>query len=300
MLCEETDLFPCNLKSTQEWFASVITNRLGENDTIQPHSPNGFLIAEEASRYITPSPTLPPHLRVQIYNQQYWWRLLNTLHTNFPLVCRLFGRNAFNEAVGIPFLLKFPPNHWSLYGLGERLPQWISDCYHEPDQTLVYHAAELDWAFTEAFLAAQLPPLDLANLVKENPEKLLHYTLYLQPHIHLFSWDYDLLNFRKAFLEQDADYWIEHRFPKLPKGKTYRFILYRNCKNHIAWREISEGEFIFLERLKTGTTIAEACEFMETQEASLFEEAATHLQKWLQDWTQQGWLTLTNQTKCCI
>ena len=33
---EEIDLLPCSLKTTQEWFASVITTPLGDNDTIQP------------------------------------------------------------------------------------------------------------------------------------------------------------------------------------------------------------------------------------------------------------------------
>ena len=292
LLCEEIDLPPCTLKSTQEWFASVITNRLGEDDKIQACSPNGFLIAEEASRYIASSPTLRPHLRVQIYNQQYWWRLLNTLHINFPLVARLFGRNGFNEAVGIPYLLKYPPNHWSLCALGERLSKWISEFYHEPDQTLVLHAAELDWAFTAAFIAPQEPPLDVAKLTKENPEKLLHYPIYLQPHIHFFCWEYDLLTFRKSFLEQDVDYWIEHRFPALPKEKTYRFLLYRNSKNITAWREVDEGEFLFLERFKTGSSVAEACEYIENQESALYEEVANSLQKWLQAWTQLGWLTL--------
>lgn len=290
-MLEETDLFPCSLKTTQEWFASVITYPLGDNDTISSYSPHGFLIAEEATRYIVPSSTLKPHQRLQIYNQQYWWRLLNTLHINFPLVTRLFGRNGFNEQIGIPYLMKYPPNHWSLSAVGERLPGWISECYLEPDQNLVHHAATLDWAFTASFIAPQLKTLDLARLIQQKPESLLNTPFYLQPHIHLFTWEYDLLTFRDKFLEQDADYWIENRFPDLPKGKTYRFILYRNAKNNLAWREITQGEYLLLTCFKTGSSMASACEFMETQEPALYNEVATNLQKWIQDWTQLGWLT---------
>ncbi len=291
-LTEEVDQLPCSLKSTQEWFASVITNRLGENDTIQPYTPHGALIAEESTRYITASPTLQPHQRMQIYNQQYWWRLLNTLHANFPLVTRLFGYQAFNEEIGIPYLLKYPPNHWSLTILGERLPRWIMEYYQEPDQSLIYNAANLDWAFTASFISPQSPPLDLSLFLQGDPEALLSYTFYLQPHIHLFKWDYDLLTFRGCFLKEEVDYWVEHRFPKLPKGKTYYFILYRNAKNNIAWREISQGEFTLLECFKKGTSIEAACEYIELQETSLYEEVVTHLQKWLQNWTHAGWLTL--------
>lgn len=288
---EESDLLPCSLKTTQEWFASLITAPLAAADAIQPYSPNGFLIAEEAARYVVPSPTLRPHQRVQIYNQQYWWRLLNALHLNFPLVTRLFGKNAFNEQIGIPFLLACPPNHWSLSIVGERLPGWISEHYHQPDQPLVRHAADLDWGFTANYIAPQLPPLDLARLTKEKPDKFLQHAFYLQPNIQLFQWDYHLISFREDFLQHDAEYWMDHRFPELQKGMRYRFILYRNARNNPAWREISEAEYFLLNCFKKGSSIAEACAALETEAASLYEEAATHMHQWVQDWTQLGWLT---------
>jgi Putative DNA-binding domain len=294
-LNNEVEQLPRKMQSTQKWFASVVTTRLTENDNIQPYTVNGTLIAEEAARYITPSSTLKPHQRMQIYNQQYWWRLLNTLHTNFPLVTRLFGCHTFNEKIGIPYLLKYPPDHWSLNLLGARLPKWTSECYQEPDRPLVLNAASLDWTFMASFIAPQSPYPDLAKLVKENSEKLLSQTFYLQPHINLFTWEYDLLTFRTNFLKQGVDYWIEHRFPDLPKGKTYFFILYRNLQNHLAWREISREEYLLLELFKAGTNINAACEYIESQESSVYDYVAEHLQKWLQEWAQAGWLTLVSQ-----
>lgn len=289
---KEIDEPPIQLKSTQEWFAGILTTRLGENNTIQSYAPNGCLIAEEAARYIIPSPTLSPHQRMQIYNQQYWWRLLNTLHANFPLVTRLFGYHAFNEKIGIPYLLTHPSTHWSLSQLGEKLPQWTEEYYREPDQSLVLNAAHLDWAFMASFIAPQFPNPNLSEMIKENPESLLSQTFYLQPHIALFTWEYDLFTFRGNFLKHEVDYWLEHRFPTLPKGKTYFFTLYRNINNQLAWREIKKEEFIILELFKMGTTISNVCEYIESQESSIYAYVAAHLQKWLQDWTQAGWLTL--------
>lgn len=283
---------PASLQSTQEWFAKVITTPLQEDDSIRPYSPNGFLIAEEAARYIAPSPTLDPHQRIQIYNQQYWWRLLNTLHTNFPLTVRLFGYQAFNETIGIPYLTCYPPNHWSLILLGERLPQWIDKHYHELDRTLIQNAVDLDWAFTASFMAPQCPPLDLNMLIKEDPNHLLTCTFYLQPHIHLFKWDYDLFAFRDKFLKEDVSYWVEHPFPALPKDKIYHFALYRTLTNIHAWIGISEAEHFLLQLFKNGSTIEEACDKIESQESALYDEVATHLEKWIQTWTRLGWLTL--------
>lgn len=288
---EETNIFSYSLQTTQEWFASIITNPLEKNHTIQPYSPNGYLIAEEASQYIVASPFLRPHQRIQIYNQQYWWRLLNTLHANFPLVTRLFGCQAFNEKIAIPYLLKYPSNHWSLAFIGERLPKWILESYQEPDQNLVYNTADLDLSFTTSFMAAQFPSLDLSQFLGDNPESLLGNPIYLQPHIRLFTWEHHLFLFRENLLKQGFDYWLENPFPELLKGNTYRFILYRNAKNFIAWREISEGEFLLLESFKNGATLSEACEKLESQSDEIYEHAVTHMQQWLQEWAHLGWLT---------
>ncbi|WP_068471318.1 DNA-binding domain-containing protein [Candidatus Protochlamydia phocaeensis] len=283
---------PYSLKSSQEWFASVITYPLAENDLINPTAPSGSLIAEEAARYILPSPTLPPHQRMQIYNQQYWWRLLNTLHANFPLVTRLFGYNAFNEEIGVPYLHRYPPHHWSLTLLGDRLPLWIEQYYRAPDLPLVQNASKLDWAFTLSFIAPHYSPLDLNSLIQGDPSSLLSYTFYLQPHIHLFKWDYDLLAFREEFLKKEVDYWTENRFPKLLKRKAYCFALFRTLKNNLAWREITPGEYLLLELFQKGAKIEEACAHIESQEEKLYDHVAAHLHQWLQDWTRLGWLTL--------
>lgn len=283
---------PYNLSSTQEWFASVITRELDENGDSQSLSPKGMYLEEEAAKYVVPSPTLKPDKRVQIYNQQYWWRLLKTLHDNFPLVTRLFGYQSFNQEIAIPYLLRYPPYHWSLSIVGERLPHWIKEEYKALDLPLIRNAADLDWAFHACFLNPQKPPLNVELLTKEqDSSKLLTCTFYLQPYVFLFKWDYDLLAFREAFVAHDVDYWIDHDFPPLLKEQTYYFVLYRSPKNYIAWKKISAGEYALLQEFKKGSTLEAACAVLEKDDA-LYEEAASHLQEWMQEWTIRQWLTL--------
>lgn len=282
---------PIYLQSTQEWFASIITNSLDPNSSIQSFAPNGMCLAEEAGRYIVPSRNLKPHQRMQIYNQQYWWRLLKAMHENFPLLTRLYGYQGFNEIIAIPYLLKYPPNHWSLSSLGERLLQWIEEEYQAPDIRLVQDSAQLDLAFTESFLAPENPPINLHLLMKDNPDNLLTATFHLQPHIFLFQWDYHLMTFREAFLEHDVDYWVDNPFPKLEKERKYYFVLYRTLKNLICWKELSQGEYLLLKTLKEGATLEAACEYLEEQETAIYKQAVEHLQGWLHEWVSRHWLT---------
>lgn len=285
---------PKDLQLTQDWFASIITRPISPDSEMEMTSPSGRPMEVEAAKYIAPSPTMQPHRRIELYNQQYWWRLLTVMHETFPLVTRLFGYYEFNQEIAIPYLQKYPPKDWSLVHLGKDLPIWIQEEYTAKDKKLVHDAANLDWAFNEAFIIGELPPLNLANLPNsDNPDSLLTTPLYLQPHINLFTWNCDLFVFRNAFLDKDPDFWLDNDFPKLPKGKPLFFVLYRDGQLNIQWKEISSAEYHLLALYKKGATIESACHYLENQkDRKIYEEATKNLQLWFQEWSMKGWLSL--------
>ena len=280
---------PNYLKREQLWFGQIIGRPIDEDSQMNPISPSGELMEIEAAEHIVPSPTLRPAERIQIYNQQYWWRLLNTLHDLYPLVTRLFGYRDFNRLIAIPYLIKYPPNHWSLTYVGDRLPQWIEEEYVGDDKKLVYEAALVDWAFTDSFVAASTSPLTNEDLTKlqDSDEKL-----YTQPHLRLFAAEYDIFCYRSNFLKEDPEYWLNHDFPELNRSKEQYFILYRNKENDIAWRSASQTEYLLLNVFKQGASIEEACLWIEKQITPIYEEATKNLQYWFHDWTIYGWLSL--------
>lgn len=282
---------PKSLSKTQYWFAQIISQPLQKDSFLPKYSPTGQLISKEAAQYIVPS-KLKPHERIQIYYQQYWWRLLSTLHEAFPLLVRMFGYTSFNETLAVPYLTKYPPNHWSLNVLGAKLPQWIDEDYHEPDRKLVYDVALLDEAFTSAFVAPHHPPVDAKKIVHEGgTDSLLSLKMYLQPHVHIFSWDYDLFAFRKAFLEKDVDHWIENDFPELIKDKAYSFVFHRGLNYDLYWRDIRPAQVLLIKLFQNGTTIEKACAALENESEEIMNEAAENLQHWFHEWTTYGWLT---------
>jgi hypothetical protein len=282
---------PVNLAKVQRWFADIITRPIDEESRMNPISPTGASMEHEAPQFIIPSPTLRPDQRIELYNQQYWWRLLKALHESYPFLLRLFGYHDFNQTIAVPFLTKNPPDHWSLAMLGHQLPQWIENEYQQGDKSLVHNAAKIDWAYNWAFLAPEQPALAAASLPKNNDiADLMACKVNLQPYITLFSLPSDLFNFRFEFLKQEPEYWLVHDFPDLKKDRSYYFILYRNQKNNIAWIELSEAAYLLLSHLQQGTSIEEACDWLETQNESVFEEATTKLHLWLQDWIIRKWL----------
>lgn len=287
---------PNSLKITQQWFASIITRPMSIDSQMNPISPSGALMTEEASVHITPGPVLRADQRIQIYNQQYWWRLLSTLQDSYPFVTCLFGYQDFNQSIGIPYLSKYPPTHWSLNLLGNHLPLWIKENYEAEDKQLIYECATLDWAYNASFCAIQLPPLVMEELpVPGDLSSLLDQTLYLQPHIHLFELDSDLFATREKFLKHDPDYWEEHDFPELStrdNNTPLYFVLFRSSKNHIIVDSISKAEQAILTLFRHGASIDAVCQWLESQESSLYEEAGAKLHLWFQQWMIRKWLTL--------
>ena len=274
---------PHHLLSIQKWFASIVVRPLDRESRMLPFSPAGRPLFEEAVEFISPNRRLASDQRIQIYNQQYWWRLLTILHENFPTLTRLFGYVDFNQSMGIPFLSKYPSRHWSLSKLGDQLPLWIDEHYISEDKQLVLSAAEVDWAYQEIFFAPK--PFSLTPSLD-----LLSKKLYLQPHLKLFTLPFDLFSFRTAFLKETVEFWLEKEFPPLPKGNKYFFLLYRNQNNFIDYKQVEEGQWTLLHLISGGLSIEDACDHLEGAGGKAAEEAQSSLTQWIQEWLKEKWL----------
>lgn len=279
---------PNELKEIQQWFASIITRPIDLSSQMMPIAPSGQKMSEEAKKYILPSQKLQPDKRIQIYNQQYWWRLMTIMQENFPLVTRLFGYEDFNQSITVPFIVKYPPAHWSLNLLGSSILKWMQEDYNADDKQFVMDAAAVDLAYNSAFFAGKKKTLDL---LLENPEELSAKKITLQPHVHLFEMNYNLFEFRSKMLEQEPEYWIENDFPELEKG-TFHFILYRNSQEYILSDTLSSVAYLILSQFKQGSSIDALCEWLETTDETTCNEASAHLQQWFQDWTALQLLSL--------
>ncbi len=268
-----------------EWLGAMIAQPLQPDHNLPPLSPWGTETEQEVERLIAPSPTLKPYQRVQIYHQQYWWRLLKCFQENYPTVSRLFGYDSFHQQLVVPYLTAHPPSHWALCRLGETFPQWLEMHYHAGDRYLVTSTAQIDRAAGQAFWARALPPIDFASL---SPEEKLSQHLVLQPHIHLFSLQGDLFTFRDAFLQHPAEYYNTNAFPTVHYG-DYHFVLYRTRQNMVTWKQISRAEKTTLSLFQRGNSIQQVCAVLEEQGGDLLEEALSQIPFWFKQWTVLSW-----------
>lgn len=269
---------PTDLLHVQKWFGSVVAHPLLD-DGLDPKAGN------EAERYIAPSPYLKPMERIEIYNQQYWWRLLNIMQEAFPCVLRLFGYEDFNRSIAVPYLQKCRPKNWSLNTLGDALPDWIAREYAAEDKQLIYDAAIMDALYHSLFFHKAFSPISQAD------GDLSVKPLYLQPHVAFLYFPYKMTEFRKQLLKQEPSYWLENAFPELKKEEQH-VLLFRNLKGRLTCKTISKEQWSILKQFQGGSTIDKLCEWMEQQSDPFRQEAETHLQNWFSQWTVMGILRL--------
>ena len=281
---------PTDLKEMQTWFAAIITQPLLPGSKLPKMTPNHLPIKKEAKRYITPNQFLKAHERIELYSQQYWWRLLSHLHEFFPTTTAVLGYRQFNIKIGFPYLTKYPMNHWSLNFLGSRLPRWIKEEYRGKWPKRIHNFCRVDLAFNDAFFVEQKKPLSMETLpIPGKLDSLIGTKIYLQKHIHLFDFPYDLFAFRTKIVDQKVDYWQDNPLPPIKNSGKHHFIIWRNKHNDAVWDHLDPLEHKLLSFFQRGASIEEVCRQLKPKES---EEAAANLSSWFERWVKQGLLTL--------
>lgn len=269
---------PKRLYSLQKWFGRVISLPIQEVDCYGLPLLDKEL-AKEALLHMTNGPILSADKRVAIYNQQYWFRLLSVMQDIFPFVTRLFGYEEFNKQIAEPYLLKYPPSHWSLNELGRNLPNWINKYYKEEDKQLVYEASLIDEAYDRLFYAGHLPKI---KKMKKQQK------LFLQPTLALFSLSSNLFQLRETFLKEDVEYWLENDFPSISWGKKKYFVLYIES-GKIQYQEIEQSQYFLLNAFEKGSTLADAImKMIDHIDSTNIEEK---MKTWFYDWVKKGFLS---------
>lgn len=287
---------PDTLRCTQEWMAQQITTPLSGQYKL-PHNKQGeALVKDEACEWIRPSPTLAPHECLELYSQQYWWRMLRTLEDQYPLTRRILGGAIWNTQVAVPYLNANIPRHWSLYTIDDRLLDYLQNtpCGAHPEFT--YDTARLDYAYLHVMHLAHNKPLSSIE-GQDQLEELFQSTLYTQPHLFLLEFPCDLLAFRREVLDtsgENKNYYLTAPLPTLEfkSGSCLCFALFRETVCTTNYVELSSYEARYLRHFIAGSSIEKSLEWVETQDEKMQQEVETHLAEWLQKWIAKGWLTL--------
>ena len=109
-----------SLAALQRTMARAVMQPLTASERMQQTAPDGKSMRAYASRFIKPNDRLTSFERLEIYNRQYWFRLLSSMIEDFPGLRAVLGDKRF-EAMSKAYLVDCPSRSFTLRNLGARL-----------------------------------------------------------------------------------------------------------------------------------------------------------------------------------
>jgi hypothetical protein len=285
-----------NLDQVQRQMLHAVQQPLTPDEQSRTHDLAGRSMDEIATEIIKPNDRLTSFERLEIYNRQYWFRLLSSMAEDFAGLRGIIGERKFEKLV-VAYLIDCPSKSFTLRDLGSRLEKWLKSHqeYVPKIEYLAVDMVRLEWAEIEAFDLAEKPrmtPEDIARL--GNDPKL-----QLQPYLQLLGLAYPvnelLLEIRSQAEDVDivsnavAEKVKHSRIGriKLPKPKRVYLAVHR-VDFDVYFKEIEPEAFAILSALQRGETLSEAVAAADWGDRPI-DEISTQVQQWFSDWASFGW-----------
>ncbi len=286
-----------NLAALQRQVARAVMTPLAVSDRMRRSAPDGRSLAKLAKKIIKPNDRLTSFERLEIYNRQYWFRVLDALSDDFPGLRSVLGDRRF-DALAKHYLTDCPSRSFTMRNLGTRLESWLRKHprYARGRHQLAIDMVRLEWAEIEAFDGACEASLTAAALANVTPAKL---RLRLQPYIRLLNLRFpvdDLLLAVKHNAPADiASNAMEERQKRKKVSAVARlkpspiYLAIHRLENTVYFRRLEIEEFALLQSLQKGRTLERAIVSAFRSSRIPQQERAARVVSWFQNWSSLGW-----------
>lgn len=280
------------LADTQRWMFGKVIRPLTPDNHMRLTGEDGVELADIDS-VISPNTKLSAFERLEVYNRQYWFRLFEALDSDYPALTKLLGQSQFRK-LAEAYLSDFPSASYTLRDLGRRLESWLSAHlqYAGKYPEAALDIARLEWAYVEAFDAAEVPPIKPEDLAAAGEEAKLR----LQPYIRFMDLRCAVDEFTAEahdhdFEKRDRRYFGKTRFK--PLAEIFTLAVYRKG-DFVAQMPLDREAAIVLKEIGSGKTLGDALETAFVELPIPAEQIAPRVQQWFQTWSNLGWFALSN------
>ena len=244
---------------------------------------------------IKPNDRLSSFERLEIYNRQYWFRVLDSFAEDFPGLRAVLGATAFHR-IAIAYISQYPSRSYTLGALGARLSFWMSanSGVLGDRKKLSLEMAKLERAHIAAFEAAEYPALATAEGIDGSTR------LKLQPYLHLFHFHYPvddlLLAIRQA--ENDGGLLPQRRrqlLRNLASGPIHLAV--HRAEFSVHYKRLDPEAFRLLRSIQRGAPLGDGVE-AAFKGCKIPADHWPHLIKgWFANWMELGWFCAQAQLR---
>jgi len=286
-----------NLLEIQHRMFEAVMQPLTASEEMQPRNRDGKSMHEVAAEFIKPNDRLSSFERLEIYNRQYWFRVLAALDEDFRGLRAIIGSRQF-EVLSKAYLIDCPSESFTLRNLGARLEWWLrSHPEHiQPRAGLALDMVRLEWAEIEAFDGTAEPVLAPGDLLASDPDPQFR----LQPYLQLLSLRYPVDDLLVAIRKDDSDGEMasnaiserrkQSRVQKVARQKPQAiFLVVHRVDYSVYFKRVEPEAFKFLKALREGkslsATVVLAFQGRDIPECRLLGI----VQSWFENWSSLGW-----------
>ena len=287
-----------NLLAIQRQMAAAVMTPLTPSERMRHLAPNGRSLRAVANKIIKPNDRLTSFERLEIYNRQYWFRVLSGFAEDFPGLRAILGTRAFDR-IAEAYLKDCPSTSFTMRNIGSKLEPWLRQHpkFAGLRQQLAVDMVRLEWAEINAFDGKRETPLTPADLAKANPPKL---RLRLQPYITLLDLKYPVDDLLLAVRKDAEDVSVASNAMN-ERHKTKRvkavagmkpnpiFLAVHRLGEEVYFRRLEREEFAILSFLRDGKSLNAAIDAGLRRSNTPVTERPLLIQKWFQTWSTLGW-----------
>jgi hypothetical protein len=279
----------------QSDFAGAVMRPLTADWGMQPTTPDGRDMREHVATFIKPNDRLTSFERLELYNKQYWFRLIDCMYEDYPGLGAIMGEENFRAMLERYFVL-YPSRSTLLRNLGDKLEAFIQDepQWFKPNQKMALDMARFEWAQVVAFDGPAKKPLTPDDLLGKDPSTM---RIGLQPYLTVLSLNYPLDEFvvavKKQAMRGDASnatdgFIYQTKRRRLPKPKKICLAIHR-VDNTVFIKRMPVEACMILKAIQDGATISAAIDSVVLNTRKTKIDWPMRMQEWFKLWMHMGW-----------
>lgn len=286
------------LLELQRQMAKAVMQPMTCSETMRKRNSAHQLMTEVASSFIAPNDRLTSFERLEIYNRQYWFRIMDALSEDFPGLQAILGAKRF-RAMAKAYLTEWPSHSFTLRNLGSRLSEWLGSHpeWLQPNEQPAQDMTNLEWAHIEAFDSAEFPALKPEDLTNEGPA----LRLTLQPHITLLELKYPvddmLLAVRKGHKFYRPSSGDGRRTPIKNPAPEKVFLAVHRAEFSVHYKRLEQEAYLLLSGIQNELSLPDALDFAFAESAVTEDAKARQVEQWFKTWMSLGWFSKSNPKK---
>ena len=191
--------------------------------------------------------------RIGIYRNNVRAGFAKTLVLEFPVIERLVGSGYWRQLAS-EFQAAHPSRSGNLHHIGAPFAAFLRRRFGATPYAYLADVAELEWAYQEALVAADAPPLDVGPLQSLAPEQYPQLVFTLHPACRLIRTEYPVISIWRA---NQPDVLVPET---IDLRSAADLILVRRAAASIDFIALPAGQFAFLQALSRSAPLGEAIE----------------------------------------